>query len=78
MPGYLAALTIVLMFGIVLVRVIVMKRHGISSFHFGKLDKTDFVIPPFVLFYVYIVVAAAFGLPLPGTQEFLRSQVVAR
>ena len=77
MPGYLAALTIVLMFGMVLLRVIVMKRQGITSFHFGKLDKTDFVIPPFVLFYIYIVFANAFGLPLPSTQEFVRSQVVA-
>lgn len=77
MPGYFAALTIVLMFGLVLVRVLVMKRQGITSFHFGRLNKTDFLIPPFALCYIYIVFAAAFGLPLPSTQEFIRSQVVA-
>ena len=28
----------------------------------GKLDRTDFLIPPFALFYFYLVFAAAFGL----------------
>jgi protein-S-isoprenylcysteine O-methyltransferase Ste14 len=77
MPRYLAALTIVLMIGMVLVRALIMKRQGITACHFGKLDKTDFVIPPFALFYVYIVFAAALGWPLPSAQEFLRSQAVA-
>lgn len=77
MPGYLGALTIALMIAIVLVRVFVMKRRGITAFHFGKLDKTDFFIPPFALFYIYIVFAAAFGLPLPSAQEFFHSQVVS-
>ena len=31
--------------------------------HFGHLDKTDFLIPPFALFYFYTVFAAAFNLP---------------
>ena len=77
MPGYLAALTIVLMIGMVLVRVLVMRRRGIAAFHFGKLDKTDFFIPPFALFYIYLVFSAAFGLPLPSAQEFFHSQIVS-
>lgn len=77
MPGYLAALTIVLMIGMVLVRVLVMRRRGIAAFHFGKLDRTDFFIPPFALFYIYLVFAAAFGLPLPSAQEFFHSQIVS-
>lgn len=77
MPGYLAALTIVLMIGMVLVRVLVLKRRGISAFHFGELDKTDFFIPPFALFYIYIVFAAAFGLPIPSAQKFFHSQIVS-
>ena len=53
MPGYLAALTIVLTFGTVLVRALTLKRQGIRFFHFGKLDKTDFLIPPFAILYIY-------------------------
>ena len=77
MPRYLAALTIVLMIGMVLTRSFVMKRHGTAVFHFGQIDKTDFIIPPFALFYIYIIFAAAFGWPLPSMQEFFRSQAVS-
>jgi protein-S-isoprenylcysteine O-methyltransferase Ste14 len=76
-PGYLAALTIVLLLGIVLTRVIMMKSSGTRAVHFGNLDKTDFLIPPFALFYFYTVFAAAFDLPLVSTQEFFQSEVVA-
>ena len=77
MPGYLAALTIVLMIGMVLARAFVMKSHGIAAFHFGRIDKKDFIIPPFVLFYIYIVLAVAFGWPLPSTQKFFHSRAVS-
>lgn len=77
MLGELAVLTIVLMIGMVLARVFVMKRHGTSAFHFGQIDKKDFIIPPFALIYIYIVFAAAFGWPLPSTQEFFHSQAVS-
>ena len=77
MPRYLAALTIVLMIGMVLTRAFVMKRHGTTAFHFGQIDKKDFIIPPFALFYIYIVFAAAFGWPLPSTEEFFRSQPIS-
>lgn len=76
MPRYLAALTIVLMIGMVLIRALVMRRHGTTAFHFGQIDKKDFIIPPFALFYVYIVLAAVFGWPGP-TQKFFHSQTVA-
>ncbi len=42
--------------------------------HFGKIDKTDFLIPPFALFYLYTVFAVAFDLPLVSTQEFFHSE----
>jgi protein-S-isoprenylcysteine O-methyltransferase Ste14 len=73
----LAALTIILLTGMVLTRAFVMKRHGTTALHFGQIDKKDFIIPPFALFYIYIVFAAAFGLALPSTQEFFHSQAVS-
>ena len=55
MQGYLAVLTIVLLLGTVLTRVVLMRRSGTRAMHFGNLDKTDFLIPPFALFYFYSV-----------------------
>jgi protein-S-isoprenylcysteine O-methyltransferase Ste14 len=77
MPGYLAPLTIVLMLGIVVTRIVMMRRRGIQAMHFGKLDKTDFLIPPFALFYFYLVFAHTFGLPTVSTQEFFRSEIIS-
>lgn len=77
MQKYLAALTIVLMLGMVMARVLLMKRNGIEAMNFGKLDKTDFLIPPFALFYFYIVFAGAFNLPAVSKQEFFQSEVIA-
>jgi protein-S-isoprenylcysteine O-methyltransferase Ste14 len=76
MQNYLAVLTIILMIGMVLTRVRMMKKRGIAVLHFGKLDKTDFLIPPFAVFYFYLVFAAAFHLPAPSTQEFFPSDFV--
>ena len=77
MQGYLAALAIVLLLGMVLTRAVLMSRTGTRALHFGNLDKTDFLIPPFALFYFYTIFAAAFNLPLVSTQKFTQSEVVA-
>jgi hypothetical protein len=55
MQRYFAALTIVLLIGMVLTRILLLKRKGIRAFHFGKIDKTDYLIPPFAFFYFYLV-----------------------
>jgi protein-S-isoprenylcysteine O-methyltransferase Ste14 len=73
MPRYLAVLTMALLLGIVLVRVLFMKRHGIRAMYFGNLDKKDFLIPPFALFYFYIIFFAAFHLPCTGGREIFQS-----
>ena len=44
--------------------------------HFGRIDTTDFLIPPFALFYFYTVFAAAFNLPIVSTQDFFHSKVI--
>ncbi|MGA2491169.1 MAG: isoprenylcysteine carboxylmethyltransferase family protein [Anaerolineales bacterium] len=77
MPRYLGALTIVVLLGMVLTRVLLMKRKGIEAMNFGKIDKTDFLIPPFALFYFYLVFAAAFHLPTLSGQEFFHSGAIA-
>jgi protein-S-isoprenylcysteine O-methyltransferase Ste14 len=73
MPKYFAVLTIILMLGMVLTRVLLLKRRGIEAMNFGKTDKSDFLIPPFALFYIYCVLAGAFNFPGVGRQEFFQS-----
>jgi protein-S-isoprenylcysteine O-methyltransferase Ste14 len=76
MPKYFAALTLVLFIGMVLARVFLLKRKGIRAVYFGNLDKKDFLIPPFVLFYFYLVFANTFNLPTVSTQEFFDSEII--
>ncbi len=77
MQNYLAVLSFVLLVLTVLVRALMMSRRGTKAFNFGKIDRKDFLIPPFVLFYFYLVVAAAFDLPSVSRQELFRSQAIA-
>jgi protein-S-isoprenylcysteine O-methyltransferase Ste14 len=77
MPRYFAVLTLVLMLGMVLTRVFMLKSNGVEAMNFGKIDKTDFFIPPFALFYFYLVVAAAFNWPTVSTQVFFHSEAIA-
>jgi protein-S-isoprenylcysteine O-methyltransferase Ste14 len=76
MPGTLGALTILLMMGMVLVRVIILRRKGVEAMNFGKIDRTDFLIPPFALFYFFLVFAAAFHLPSVSRQVFFHSTAI--
>src|ERR1700757_2532573 len=77
MPGYIAASAIVLLIAVVLTRVLLLRRMGISAMHFGTLDKTDFLMPPVALFYFYTIFAAAFGWPLVSGQRFFHSEALA-
>ena len=77
MPKYFAALTIPLLIGMVWVRVLLMKGKGIKAVHFGATDKTDFLVPPFALFYFYVVFADAFNFPAVSRQEFFDSAVAS-
>jgi hypothetical protein len=62
----MGALTLLLLIGMVAVRAAMLRRHGIAAMQFGKLDSTGFNIPPFALFYFYLVFAHAFGWPFPA------------
>lgn len=73
----MGVLTLVALIGLVLTRVLLLKRTGIEAMNFGKLDKKDFLIPPFALFYIYLVFAAAFGLPTVSRQVFVHSEVIS-
>jgi protein-S-isoprenylcysteine O-methyltransferase Ste14 len=65
------------MLGIVLTRVFLLRQQGIQAMKFGDIDKTDFFIPPFALFYFYVVLAAAFNWPTVNKQEFFHSEIIS-
>jgi protein-S-isoprenylcysteine O-methyltransferase Ste14 len=77
MPNYIGPLTIVLMLGMVLARVVFLKARGVRAMRFGETDKTDFLIPPFALFYFYIVFAAAFGWPTIAHRALFHSHIAS-
>lgn len=76
MTRYFAALTLLLMMSMVLTRVLIMKSRGVDAMLFGKIDKTDYFIPPFALFYFYLIFAAAFGWPAPIDWELFDSDAI--
>lgn len=57
-------------------RTIQLKKLGIRAFLFGKMDKKDFLIPPFVILYIYILLGSSFQWPVLGTQLY-RSQAMS-
>jgi protein-S-isoprenylcysteine O-methyltransferase Ste14 len=77
MQRYVAVLTLILLVGMVIARAWLMRRQGIKAVHFGNIDRKDFLIPPFALFYFYMVVAAAFNLPTVSRQEFFHSDLIS-
>jgi protein-S-isoprenylcysteine O-methyltransferase Ste14 len=77
MQQFLASLTIVPLLVMVITRVALMRRSGIRAIQFGKIDKTDFLIPPFAFFYFYIIFAAAFGWPTVSRQRFFYSEALS-
>jgi protein-S-isoprenylcysteine O-methyltransferase Ste14 len=75
MQRYFGAATLVLLIGMVVGRSLIMRRQGIQAMHFGEIDKKDFLIPPFALFYFYVVFAAAFHWPGVNTQPFFAPEI---
>ena len=70
MQRYFAAAALALLILLVIGRVLLLKSKGIAAFKFGAMDKKDFLIPPFALLYIYIVLAGAFGWPTLGDEVF--------
>lgn len=66
MQAFFALGALVLLILLVILRVRILGRAGIKAVHFGKMDKKDFLIPPFVLLFFYMIAAFTFGLPVVG------------
>ncbi len=77
MAKCIGAVTLLALVALVVIRIQVLKRRGIEAMNFGKLDRKDFLIPPFALFYFYVVFASAFHLPTVSSRQFFRIEAVA-
>jgi len=77
LPKLFAAGTFIILIAMVVSRVITLKRNGVEAMNFGKLDKSDFLIPPFALFYFYVVFANVFKLPTFTRQTLFDSKAIA-
>ena len=77
MARYLGAITIVVLLAMVLTRVFVLKGQGIKAVKFGAIDKTDFLIPPFALFYFYVLFSDAFDWPTISVRQLFHSEVIS-
>jgi protein-S-isoprenylcysteine O-methyltransferase Ste14 len=74
---YLGALTIILLPGLVWTRIYLLRGQGIKALRFGEIDKSDFLILPFVLLYFYVIFAGAFDWPNVSGREFFHSAALA-
>lgn len=77
MQPYFGAFAILVLAGIAITRIAMLKKRGIRAMRFGETDKSDFLIPPFVLFYFYTVFAHTFGLWTPGGPAFANMPLIA-
>ena len=49
----------------VIIRSIILRRHGIKAIVFGNTDKTDFFIIPIVFLFIYGIISSLLNLPFP-------------
>jgi protein-S-isoprenylcysteine O-methyltransferase Ste14 len=61
---------------LVIARSLKLRSLGIHAVQIGKYDKKEFLILPFVLLYLYVVLASLFGWFVPGS-EVLSSPALA-
>lgn len=76
MQGFLAVAALILVIILVISRIVVMRKKGITAMKFGEMDKKDFLIPPFALAFYYLVFAGVFDWPTVGT-ELYNSEMVS-
>ena len=64
MQYYLGGCALLLFFALLGGRVAFMRRKGVNVIVFGQTDKSDFLLVPIFLFFIYIVLTPIFKLPL--------------
>jgi protein-S-isoprenylcysteine O-methyltransferase Ste14 len=69
---------LVILIAMVMIRSALLRRHGIKAIVFGVTDKTDFIIIPFILFFLYALLSGVFNWSFPDilTKLFWDNTVV--
>ncbi len=75
---YLSLAAMLLFFALLGGRALSLHKRGIRAIVFGETDKSDFLLLPIFLFFVYAVIARTFGLPIPVAlaQPFFISAII--
>lgn len=63
--NYLSVVVLILFFALLGGRALTLRKRGIKAIVFGETDKSDFILLPIFLLFVYGVFARAFGFPIP-------------
>jgi protein-S-isoprenylcysteine O-methyltransferase Ste14 len=62
---YIPLFELLALIGMVLVRAAMLRRRGIRAIVFGETDKTDLLLLPCLLFFLYGLLSAIFVFPFP-------------
>jgi len=63
---YIPVLELPILIIMILIRSVMLGRHGIKVIVFGVTDKTDFFLLPIILFFIYALLSIFFELPFPA------------
>ena len=77
MQPYFGILILLSFISFVLIRSFSLKRKGIQAVEFGHKNKSDFILPPFVLFYFYILLSPVLHLPVIPYQQLFVSDLIS-
>lgn len=70
MPEIISAITLILLMILIITRAFLLKRVGIQGIRFGDTDRSDYLMSPFALLMIYLVIANAFDFPIIGIVLF--------
>ncbi|MDR1230507.1 MAG: isoprenylcysteine carboxylmethyltransferase family protein [Spirochaetaceae bacterium] len=65
MMKYIPLLELPVLIIMVAFRALMLRKHGIKTIVFGETNKSDFIIVPIVLFFLYGISSSVFDLPFP-------------
>ena len=74
---YISVILFIMFIALVAGRAALLRRKGIKAIVFGATDKSDFLLLPFVLAFIYTISSGVFGLPMwkPFITPFWETQI---
>jgi protein-S-isoprenylcysteine O-methyltransferase Ste14 len=63
--------------GTIIIRVLVLYLQGVAAIKLWGIDKKDYLIPPFALFFIYHIFSSTLPLPSISKQVFFNGSVIS-